>query len=167
MRQSWEFVLGSDAENHPFICNYFGSRRSVPAAHGVWTRRSDRSPQRDGGGSKRGSGCRNRCADFLLRDGSAGDYQGLLTRCKRYSVRCCRWTSHPSTSRRCGRSGNTHGPSGGRASFAANYSENRHRLNGYLSVDQFTSAPLLYPFDLLNPATTCDPVKNPNFCTTG
>jgi len=41
------------------------------------------------------------------------------------------------------------------------------RLNGWLNPAAFTTAPLLYPFDPLNPSTTCDPVNNPNFCTTG
>lgn len=42
-----------------------------------------------------------------------------------------------------------------------------NRLNGgYLDVSKFTPAPLLYPFDPANPTTTCDPVNNPNFCTT-
>jgi TonB-dependent receptor-like protein len=54
------------------------------------------------------------------------------------------------------------------ATVASGYSGgNIHtRLNGYLNVNQFTTAPLLYPFDPLHPATTCDPVNNPNFCTT-
>jgi hypothetical protein len=39
--------------------------------------------------------------------------------------------------------------------------------NGYLNPAAFAPAPLLYPFDPANPATTCDPVHNPNFCTTG
>jgi hypothetical protein len=34
------------------------------------------------------------------------------------------------------------------------------RINGYLNPAAFTTAPLLYP-------TLCDPVNNPNFCTTG
>jgi hypothetical protein len=33
------------------------------------------------------------------------------------------------------------------------------RLDGYLNVNAFTTAPLLYP-------AQCDPVNNPNFCTT-
>jgi len=41
------------------------------------------------------------------------------------------------------------------------------RINGYLNPTAFTAAPLLYPFDPLNQKTTCDPVNNPNFCTTG
>ena len=42
-----------------------------------------------------------------------------------------------------------------------------NRLNsGYLDVSKFTTAQLLYPFDPANPTTTCDPVNNPNFCTT-
>jgi len=36
----------------------------------------------------------------------------------------------------------------------------RQRINGYLNPAAFTTAPLLYP-------TQCDPVNNPNFCTTG
>ncbi len=54
------------------------------------------------------------------------------------------------------------------ATIASGYtSGNIHnRLNGYLNVDQFTSAALLYPFDPANPGTTCDPINNPNFCTT-
>jgi hypothetical protein len=38
--------------------------------------------------------------------------------------------------------------------------------NGYLNPAAFTPASLLYPFDPANPATTCDPVNNSNFCTT-
>ena len=34
------------------------------------------------------------------------------------------------------------------------------RVNGYLNPAAFTPAPLLYP-------AQCDPVNNPNFCTTG
>src|SRR5271168_4333471 len=34
------------------------------------------------------------------------------------------------------------------------------RINGYLNPGAFTTAPLLYP-------AQCDPVNNPNFCTTG
>jgi hypothetical protein len=41
------------------------------------------------------------------------------------------------------------------------------RINGYLNPAAFTPAPLLYPFDPLNPTTTCDPVNSPNFCVTG
>ncbi len=42
-----------------------------------------------------------------------------------------------------------------------------NRLNGgYLDMSKFTTAQLLYPFDPANPTTTCDPVNNPNFCTT-
>jgi hypothetical protein len=41
------------------------------------------------------------------------------------------------------------------------------RLSGYLNPAAFTTAPLLYPTDPNNPTTTCDPVHNPNFCTTG
>ncbi len=40
------------------------------------------------------------------------------------------------------------------------------RLNGYLNLNNFTPAPLMYPYDPANPTTTCDPVNNPNFCTT-
>jgi len=39
-------------------------------------------------------------------------------------------------------------------------------VNGYLNPGNFTTAPLLYPSDPANPATTCDPVNNSNFCTT-
>jgi Carboxypeptidase regulatory-like domain/TonB dependent receptor len=39
--------------------------------------------------------------------------------------------------------------------------------NGYLNPASFTPAPLLYPFNPADPSTTCDPVNNPNFCTTG
>jgi hypothetical protein len=31
----------------------------------------------------------------------------------------------------------------------------------------FAPAPRLYPFDAAHPTTTCDPVNNSNFCTTG
>jgi hypothetical protein len=41
-----------------------------------------------------------------------------------------------------------------------------NRLNGYLNPNDFATAQLLYPFDPANPSTTCDPVKNANFCTT-
>ncbi len=41
-----------------------------------------------------------------------------------------------------------------------------NRLNGYLNSADFATAQLLYPFDPVNPSTTCDPVNNPNFCTT-
>src|SRR5579862_1036930 len=41
-----------------------------------------------------------------------------------------------------------------------------NRLNSYLNINNFTTAPLVYPFDPANPSTTCDPVKNPNFCAT-
>ena len=41
------------------------------------------------------------------------------------------------------------------------------RIDGYLNLAAFTNAPLLYPFDPANPATTCDPQNNPNFCGTG
>jgi len=34
------------------------------------------------------------------------------------------------------------------------------RIDGYLNPSAFTPAPLLYP-------AQCDPVNNPNFCTTG
>ncbi len=40
------------------------------------------------------------------------------------------------------------------------------RIDGYLNKAAFTTAPLLYPFSAANPSTTCDPVNNPNFCTT-
>jgi hypothetical protein len=54
------------------------------------------------------------------------------------------------------------------ASIASGYTSGdiHNRLNGYLNVNQFTSAALLYPFDPANPATTCDPINNSNFCTT-
>jgi Carboxypeptidase regulatory-like domain/TonB dependent receptor len=41
------------------------------------------------------------------------------------------------------------------------------RIDGYLNPAAFTTAPLLYPFDPANPATTCNPVSNSNFCGTG
>jgi len=41
-----------------------------------------------------------------------------------------------------------------------------NRLNGYLNINNFVTAPLLYPNDPLNPTTTCDPTNNPAFCTT-
>jgi hypothetical protein len=41
-----------------------------------------------------------------------------------------------------------------------------NRLNGYLNPNDFATAQLLYPFDPAHPTTTCDPVNNPNFCTT-
>ena len=41
------------------------------------------------------------------------------------------------------------------------------RLDAYLSANNFTTAPLLYPATPGgNPAIQCDLVKNPNFCTT-
>ena len=39
--------------------------------------------------------------------------------------------------------------------------------NGYLNPAAFVPAPQLYPHDPLNPTTTCDPINNANFCTTG
>jgi hypothetical protein len=41
------------------------------------------------------------------------------------------------------------------------------RINGYLNPTAFTTAPLLCRFDPPHRKTTCDPVNNPNFCTTG
>jgi hypothetical protein len=41
-----------------------------------------------------------------------------------------------------------------------------NRLNGYLNPNDFATAQFLYPFDPANPATTCNPVTNSNFCTT-
>ena len=41
------------------------------------------------------------------------------------------------------------------------------RIDGYLNFNAFTPAPQLYPFDAVNPLTTCDPKNNPNFCGTG
>ena len=41
------------------------------------------------------------------------------------------------------------------------------RLNGYVDINNFATAPLLYPFDPAHPTTTCDPVNNSNFCVTG
>jgi hypothetical protein len=41
-----------------------------------------------------------------------------------------------------------------------------NRLDGYLNPANFATAQLLYPFDPANAGTTCDPVNNPNFCTT-
>ena len=35
-----------------------------------------------------------------------------------------------------------------------------NRLNGYVNINNFTPAPLLYPAE-------CDPLNNPNFCATG
>ena len=54
------------------------------------------------------------------------------------------------------------------ASISSGYTHGdiHNRLNGYLDVTKFEPAPLLYPFDPANPATTCDPNNNANFCTT-
>jgi Carboxypeptidase regulatory-like domain/TonB dependent receptor len=41
------------------------------------------------------------------------------------------------------------------------------RIDGYLDLTKFTTAPLLYPFNAANPRTTCNPFNNPNFCGTG
>jgi hypothetical protein len=50
---------------------------------------------------------------------------------------------------------------------AGNTSGDIHkRLDAYLNINNFTSAPLLYPNDPANPTTTCDPQNNPSFCTT-
>jgi len=43
----------------------------------------------------------------------------------------------------------------------------QNRLNGYVDINNFTTAPLLYPYDPANPSTTCDPNNNSNFCVTG
>jgi Carboxypeptidase regulatory-like domain len=41
------------------------------------------------------------------------------------------------------------------------------RLDGYLNINNFTTAPLLYPATPGgNPATECNTISNPNFCTT-
>jgi hypothetical protein len=40
-----------------------------------------------------------------------------------------------------------------------------NRLNGYLNINNFTTAPLLYPFDPAHPSTTCS-TSNANFCGT-
>ena len=41
------------------------------------------------------------------------------------------------------------------------------RLNGYVNINNFSTAPLLYPAMAGgNPALECDPVNNPNFCGT-
>jgi Carboxypeptidase regulatory-like domain/TonB dependent receptor len=41
------------------------------------------------------------------------------------------------------------------------------RLNGYLNINNFVPAPLLYPkVTGGNPAFECDPINNPNFCGT-
>lgn len=42
-----------------------------------------------------------------------------------------------------------------------------NRLDGYLNINNFVTAPLLYPqVQGGDPALECDPVNNPNFCTT-
>jgi hypothetical protein len=41
------------------------------------------------------------------------------------------------------------------------------RINGYLNPGTFATAPLLYPFDPANPATSCNAASNSNFCGTG
>ena len=43
----------------------------------------------------------------------------------------------------------------------------KQRLNGYVKIANFSPVSQLYPFDPANPATTCDPVNNPNYCATG
>jgi hypothetical protein len=41
------------------------------------------------------------------------------------------------------------------------------RLNGYVNINNFTPAALLYPTDPANPTTTCNQQTNQNYCGTG
>ena len=56
--------------------------------------------------------------------------------------------------------------SGASVSSGYTHGDIHSRLNGYVDVNQFVPAALLYPTDPLNPTTTCDSTNNPNFCTT-
>jgi hypothetical protein len=55
------------------------------------------------------------------------------------------------------------------ASIASGYTSGSvtNRLNGYVNLANFTTAPLLYPMDPANPATTCNQQTNTNYCGTG
>jgi len=55
------------------------------------------------------------------------------------------------------------------ASIASGYTSGSvtNRLNGYVNLANFTTAPLLYPTDPANPATTCNQQTNTNYCGTG
>ena len=55
---------------------------------------------------------------------------------------------------------------GGSISAGKTSGDIHQRLNSYLNMSNFTTAPQLYPADPANPATTCDPVHNSNFCGT-
>ena len=55
---------------------------------------------------------------------------------------------------------------GGSISAGKTSGDIHNRLTSYLNINNFTTAPLLYPSDPANPSTTCDPVNNPNFCGT-
>jgi len=55
---------------------------------------------------------------------------------------------------------------GGSISAGKTSGDIHNRLSGYLNINNFTTAPLLYPFDPANPTTTCDPINNPSFCAT-
>jgi hypothetical protein len=55
------------------------------------------------------------------------------------------------------------------ASVASGYTSGNitSRLNGYVNINNFTPAALLYPGDPANPSTTCSFTTNPNYCGTG
>ena len=55
---------------------------------------------------------------------------------------------------------------GGSISAGKTSGDIHHRLNAYLNMNNFATAPLLYPNDPAHPAISCDPVNNPNFCGT-
>jgi hypothetical protein len=56
--------------------------------------------------------------------------------------------------------------SGGSIAAGKTSGDIHNRLNAYLNINNFATAPLLYPNDPASPATTCDPIHNPNFCGT-
>jgi len=55
------------------------------------------------------------------------------------------------------------------ASVASGYTSGSitNRLNGYVNINNFVPASLLYPNDPANPATTCNFTTNSNYCGTG
>jgi hypothetical protein len=56
--------------------------------------------------------------------------------------------------------------SGGSIAAGKTSGDIHNRLNAYLNINNFATAPLLYPNNPASPATTCDPIHNPNFCGT-
>jgi Carboxypeptidase regulatory-like domain len=55
--------------------------------------------------------------------------------------------------------------SGGSIAAGNTSGDIHNRLNSYLNINNFTTAPLIYPFDPANPNTTCS-ATNSNFCGT-